>query len=63
MVDLFLDELTLTEIQVINNEQVLVFKNKEKDESLHIPVADKELLNIFTRVRIRCETLELIEHK
>lgn len=60
MVDLYLDDISLTEIQTKGNEQILMFRNKEKDETLAIPLSDTELLNIFQRVKIRCESLNLI---
>ena len=60
MVDLFIDEVSLVEIQSRNGQQVMAFKNKDKDEALYIPISNEELLNIYNRVRIRCETLELI---
>lgn len=63
MVDLFVDEVSLVEIQTRNGAQVLVFKNADKDESLYIPITNDELLNIYNRCRIRCETLELITRK
>jgi hypothetical protein len=60
MIDLYADDMTLTEIQR-KDKEVLVFNNKEKDESVMFPVSDEELLNIYHRVRMRCETLDLIK--
>lgn len=59
MVDLYIDDVSLNEIRVASNEQELLFSNS-KDESIHIPVNNEELLNILNRVRMRCETLDLI---
>lgn len=59
MVDLYIDDVSLNEIRVASNEQELLFSNS-KDESIHIPVNNEELLNILNRVRMRCETLNLI---
>ncbi len=60
MVDLYIDDVSLNEIRVVGNKQELVFVNDKKDESLHIPVSNEELLNILNRVKMRCETLNLI---
>lgn len=60
MIDLYVDDVSLTEIQDKHDQHILVFKNKDKDESVHIPVTDQELINILNRTRMRCETLELI---
>jgi len=57
---LYIDDVSLTEIQTKGNEQILMFRNKEKDETVAIPVSNTELLNIFQRVKMRCETLNLI---
>ena len=59
MIDLYVDDITLTDIQR-KDKEVLVFRNKEKDESLMIPVTNEELVNICNRVRMRCETLGLV---
>lgn len=59
MVDLYIDDVSLNEIRVASNEQELLFSNS-KDESVHIPVSNEELLNILNRVKMRCETLDLI---
>ena len=59
MVDLYVDDITLSDIQR-KDKEILVFTNKEKDESIRIPVSNEELVNIFHRVRMRCETLNLI---
>lgn len=42
------------------NQFVLVFRNKEEDESVHIPISNEELINILNRVMMRCEILDLI---
>lgn len=60
MVDLYIDDVSLTKIQTKGNEQILMFRNKGKDETVAIPVFNAELLNIFQRVKMRCETLTLI---
>ena len=59
MVDLYIDDVSLNEIRVVGNEQEVLFSNS-KDESVHIPVNNEELLNILNCVRMRCETLDLI---
>lgn len=51
MVDLYIDDVSLTEIQTKGNEQILMFRNKGKDETVAIPVFNAELLNIFQRVK------------
>lgn len=60
MIDLYLDEMSLVRVEQKHGAQVLLFKNDAKDEALSIPVSNDELLNIYQRVKIRCETLELI---
>ncbi len=45
MVDIFVDNMHLSEIQRKESE-VLVFKNKSKDEAVYIPVSKNKLLNI-----------------
>ena len=59
MVDLYIDDVSLKEVRAVGNEQELLFSNS-KDEIIHIPVNNEELLNILDRVRMRCETLDLI---
>ena len=60
MLDLYLDEVSLIGVEPKHGSQVLIFKNEVKDEMISIPVDSEELLNIYHRVKIRCETLELI---
>ena len=60
MIDLYVDDMTLREIQIRQDQQVLMFANKDKDEALAVPVSDEELRNIYDRVKMRCETLGLI---
>lgn len=60
MIDLYLDEMTLDGIRTVNpDENVLVFKNKGKDESLSITLTGDELVNTYRRIRMRLETLGL----
>ena len=60
MIDLYVDDVSLKKIEQKCGSQVLVFTNEEKDEAVRIPVSDEELLNMYNRLRRRCETLELI---
>lgn len=60
MIDLYVDDVTLKKIEQKHGSQVLVFANEVKDEAVRIPLSEEELLNIYHRVRRRCETLELI---
>lgn len=60
MIDLYVDDMTLTKIRDEKSEHVLTFVNNEKDESLHMPINDKELLNILFKVGLCCESLDLI---
>ena len=59
MIDLYIDDVSLNEVRFVGNKQELLFSNS-KDESVHIPVNNEELLNILNCVRMRCETLDLI---
>lgn len=63
MVDLYIDDMSLERILPKYGKQLLIFKNKEKDESLEIIVDEKELKNIYVQVKNRCETLNLIPIK
>ena len=60
MIDLYIDDVTLKNIEQKHRSQILVFANEAKDEAVRIPVSEEELLNIYHRVRRRCETIELI---
>lgn len=60
MVDLYADDVTLTDIKTKQSEQILFFGNKEKDETIALNVSDSELFNIFLKVKMRCEALNLI---
>ncbi len=60
MIDLYIDGISLREIQTKNNEQILIFQNDEKKETVAINVSDAELLNLFQQTKMRCETLNLI---
>ncbi len=60
MIDLYADNISLREIQVKRNEQILLFQNKEKDEIVALNISDAELLNILQKVKMRCETLNLM---
>ena len=60
MIDLYVDDVSLKKIEQKCGSQVLVFTNEAKDEAVRIPVSDEELLNMYHRLRRRCETLELI---
>lgn len=57
MVDVFIDDVSLERIQIKGETMQLVFVNKEKDESLFIPVTEQELQNIFDKVKIRLDFL------
>jgi len=59
MIDLYADDVSLVDIQQ-KDKQVLKFVNKKKDETVFIPVTDEELVNIYNRVKMRCETMKLI---
>lgn len=59
MIDLYVDDVSLVKIQEKDNQQILIFSNSGKDESISIPVTNDELLNIYQKVRMRCETLGL----
>ena len=61
MIDLYVDDVSLERVYQKNESQILYFKNAAKDETVSIPVSNEELLNIYHRVKIRCETLELIK--
>lgn len=58
MVDIYIDDVTLDRIQIKGDTQQLVFVNKEKDETVFIPVTEKELQNIFDKVKIRLDILK-----
>lgn len=49
MVDLYIDDISLTEIQTKGNGQILMFRNKGKDETVATPVSNAELLNVFSK--------------
>ena len=57
MVDVFIDDVSLERIQIKGETMQLVFVNKEKDESLFVPVTEQELQNIFDKVKIRLDIL------
>lgn len=59
MVDIYVDDICLKEI-LQQDKQVLKFINKDKDESIIIAVTDSELVNMYNRIKMRCETLNLI---
>ena len=61
MIDLYVDEVSLERIHQKNQSQILVFRNKTKDETLSVPVSNEELVNIYQWAKIRCETLGLIK--
>lgn len=58
MVDIFVDDVTLDRIQIKGDTQQLVFVNRDKDETVFIPVSEKELQNIFDKVKIRLDILK-----
>lgn len=60
MIDFYADDMTLEKIEVKQNKQILIFRNKEKDETVALNVSDSELLNIALKTQMRCETLNLI---
>lgn len=66
MIDVYMDELHLTDIKTNSDStgrrHVLRFRNKEKDESVSIPMTDDDLINIFLASKHRCETLDLITY-
>ncbi len=47
MFDLYIDNISLREIQVKHNEQILLFQNKEKEEMVALNISEAELLNIL----------------
>lgn len=59
MIDIYVDDVCLKEIQQ-KDKQVLKFVNAEKDESVMMVVTNDELVNMYNRIKMRCETLNLI---
>lgn len=59
MIDIYVDDVCLKEIQY-KEKQVLKFVNAEKDESVMMVVTNDELVNMYDRIKMRCETLNLI---
>ena len=59
MIDIYADDVCLKEIQQ-KEKQVLRFVNAEKDESINLVVTNDELANMYRRIKMRCETLNLI---
>lgn len=59
MIDIYVDDACLKEIQQ-KDKQVLKFVNAEKDESVMMVVTNDELVNMYNRIKTRCETLNLI---
>ena len=58
MVDLYLDDMRLTEIQSKDNHDLRFLDVNEA--TLHLVLSSTELLNLLDRVRQRCETYDLI---
>lgn len=61
MIDIYVDDMKLQEIEEKYGQYVLMFKNA-KDESLQIAVDEEELKNIQGRVTRRCEVRGLIKN-
>ena len=59
MFDIYVDDVSLKEIQQ-KDKQILKFVNAEKDESIMLVVTSSELVNMYNRIKMRCETLNLI---
>ena len=59
MIDIYVDDVHLKEIQH-KEKQVLKFVNAEKDERVMMVVTNDELVNMYNRIKMRCETLNLI---
>ena len=59
MIEIYVDDVRLKEIQY-KEKQVLKFVNAEKDESVMMVVTNDELVNMYDRIKMRCETLNLI---
>lgn len=59
MIDIYVDDVSLKEIQQ-KDKQILKFVNAEKDESVMLVVTNSELVNMYNRIKMRCETLNLI---
>ncbi len=59
MIDIYVDDVRLKEIQH-KEKQVLKFVNAKKDESVMMVVTNDELVNMYDRIKMRCETLNLI---
>ena len=59
MIDIYVDEVSLKEIQQ-KDKQILKFVNVDKDESVMLVVTNSELVNMYNRIKMRCETLNLI---
>ncbi len=60
MIDAFFDELSLDFIKSVSPEEnVLVFKNHAKDETLVLALDGKELTSVYRKIRMRLETLGL----
>lgn len=51
VIDFYADDVSLVQIQVKNNTQILAFKNEAKNESVYIPVSNEKLLNSYLQPR------------
>lgn len=60
MIDLYADDLTLSDIMEHEDKYILVFANVEKDERVLLSVNNVGLLNILCRTARRCEVRDLI---
>lgn len=60
MIDIYIDEMTLSKVVGVAEGFELHFFNKPKDESFKMIVSKNELLNILIQVARRCEVDELI---
>ncbi len=61
MIDIYLDDLSLEYVRSVSTEEnvLLAFSNKDKDETLKLAVNVTELTYIYRQIGMRLETLGL----
>lgn len=60
MVDIYIDDFSIKSIDTIQEGFKLNFELKSKDEFLHLVLNKEELINLYHRIKNRCETMGIV---
>lgn len=60
MIDIYIDDFSIKSIDTIPEGFKLNFELKSKDEFLRLVLNKEEFINLYHRIKIRCEAMGIV---